>query len=285
MKIAISGVTGSFGREALAYLLEKGVSVNDIVALARTPEKATYAKEQGVEVRPADFDNEEQMVEALKGVDKVLLVSTTEPITAKRVKQHTNVIDAAKVNNVEKIVYTSGVNPSLSPLGDAHVQTEEYLKNSGVNYLIIRNNSYLETKLPDVQMAVNSGRIASTVASGRFGLALRKDYAQAAVNAMLSDKVNETITLAGNLTTYAELAATIGKVLNKDVQFMPLTDEQSLAALKERMPEPVAKIFVANNRAIENGFADVTGPEFEELLGRPVTSIEDGLKELVSKLK
>lgn len=284
MKIAITGVTGQYGKEALAYLLEKKFPKEDIIALARTPEKATFAIENNIEVRPGNFDDKEEMLKSLEGIDRILLVSTTEPNTEKRVQQHINVIEAAKGNQVQKIVYTSAVNPDLSPLGQAHVQTENYLKNCGVPYLILRNNSYLETKIPDIQMAIQSGKIASSITTGKFGLALRCDFAHAGVEALLSNRENETLTLSGELTTYSEFTNMVASALNREVTFIPLNEEQSLDLLKQRMPQPLAEIFVENNKALDKGVTDVTSTDLEDLLGHPMTSLSNGIVELIAKL-
>lgn len=65
MKIAITGASGQLGRLVIERLRNKGLA-SDIVALVRTPSKAT---DLGVEVREADYTRPETLSKALAGVD------------------------------------------------------------------------------------------------------------------------------------------------------------------------------------------------------------------------
>lgn len=84
--IAITGATGQFGAIALDLLKAKHANV---IALVRNP-----AKISDVEVRQFDYSKAEGQVEALQGVDTLILVSSSE--VGQRIQQHKNVIEAAK---------------------------------------------------------------------------------------------------------------------------------------------------------------------------------------------
>ena len=89
MQIAVTGATGQLGR-LVVETLRKRVDPGQIVALARTPNKAA---DLGVEVREADYDRPETLAIALAGVDRLLLISSSE--VGRRAPQHRNVIKAA----------------------------------------------------------------------------------------------------------------------------------------------------------------------------------------------
>src|SRR6478735_6113843 len=91
---AITGATGHLGRLVVAELLARGVPASDVVALARTPEKATDLATRGVTVRRADYSDPATLGAALDGVDVLLLVSGSE--VGRRMPQHAAVIEAAK---------------------------------------------------------------------------------------------------------------------------------------------------------------------------------------------
>ena len=95
--IAITGATGQFGAIALNLLKAKHANV---IALVRSPEKIS-----GVEARKFDYSKTEGQVEALQGVDTLILVSSNE--IGQRFVQHNNVIEAAKKAGVKHIIYTS----------------------------------------------------------------------------------------------------------------------------------------------------------------------------------
>lgn len=95
--IAITGATGQFGAIALDLLKAKQANV---IALVRSPEKIS-----GVEARKFDYSKTEGQVEALQGVDTLILVSSNE--IGQRFVQHNNVIESAKKASVKHIIYTS----------------------------------------------------------------------------------------------------------------------------------------------------------------------------------
>ncbi len=102
MKIAVTTASGNLGAAIINHLKQE-IGVENIIGIARTPEKALSL---GVEIRKGDYNNKEDFNKALKDVDAVLLVSGMDH-PDKRVKQHRNIIEAAKNNGLQKIVYTS----------------------------------------------------------------------------------------------------------------------------------------------------------------------------------
>jgi len=91
--IAITGATGQLGQHVIEELL-KTVPASQIVAIVRNPAKAEALRQQGVVVRQADYTDEAAFTTALNGVDKLLLISSSE--VGQRAVQHQNVINAAK---------------------------------------------------------------------------------------------------------------------------------------------------------------------------------------------
>jgi NAD(P)H dehydrogenase (quinone) len=74
MSIAITGASGRLGRLVVEKLKSK-VGSASIVAMVRDPAKA---QNLGVTVRQADYDQPDQLEHALQGVEKVLLISSSE---------------------------------------------------------------------------------------------------------------------------------------------------------------------------------------------------------------
>ncbi len=127
--IALTGATGQLGHYVLQDLLNT-VPASQIVAIARNPAKAQALSQQGVVVRQADYSDEAALTAALQGVDKLLLISSSE--VGQRAVQHRNVINAAKAAGVKFIAYTSLLHADTSPLGLAaeHIETEQMLADS-----------------------------------------------------------------------------------------------------------------------------------------------------------
>lgn len=141
--IALTGATGQLGHYVLQDLLNT-VPASQIVAIVRNPAKAQALSQQGVVVRQADYSDEAALTAALQGVDKLLLISSSE--VGQRAVQHRNVINAAKAAGVKFIAYTSLLHADTSPLGLAaeHIETEQMLADSGIAYALLRNGWYTE---------------------------------------------------------------------------------------------------------------------------------------------
>ena len=143
MKFAITGATGQLG-ELIIQALLKEIDTKNIIALVRNPNKAESLKNQGIEIRLFDYDQPETLVTALVGVDKLLLISANE--IGRRTPQHKAVIDAAVTAKVPYIAYTSLLNADKSALGLAqeHRETEQLIRQSGLEFTFLRNNWYNE---------------------------------------------------------------------------------------------------------------------------------------------
>jgi len=116
---AVTGASGHLGRFAIEQLLARGVPPSNVVAVVRNLGKATRLAGRGVQVREADYLRPETLGAALAGVNRLLLVSSSE--LGQLAAQHTNVITAARTAGASRIVYTSMLNAddSASPLAGA----------------------------------------------------------------------------------------------------------------------------------------------------------------------
>jgi NAD(P)H dehydrogenase (quinone) len=143
MKIAVTGATGQLGQLVVNGLLEKGTDIK-VIAVARDEKKARPLAERGAEVRVAHYGDPAALEAAFSGVDRLLLISSSE--IGQRIEQHKNVIDAAKAAGVKHIVYTSAPRATTTALVVApeHKATEENILQSGMEYTILRNNWYTE---------------------------------------------------------------------------------------------------------------------------------------------
>src|SRR3546814_5274761 len=90
---AVTGATGQLGRLVLEALLVS-VAPDQIVALVRDPAKLADLAQRGVVVRAFDYARAETLTPALAGVERLLLISSSE--VGQREAQHRAVIEAAK---------------------------------------------------------------------------------------------------------------------------------------------------------------------------------------------
>ena len=95
-KILITGATGHFGKATIEFLLKKGIPTSNIFALVRNKDKATELEKLGITLKVGDYDNYSSLLEAFKGVDKLLLVSGNDVVN--RTKQQEKCCKSCKGN-------------------------------------------------------------------------------------------------------------------------------------------------------------------------------------------
>ncbi len=282
MKYAITGSTGGFGSAAVDHLIAKGVEPSSIAALARSEEKAAGLKKKGVDVRIADYGDKASLTKAFEGVDRVLLVSGSE--VGKRFEQHSNVIEAAKAAGVKLLAYTSitRAESSANPLAPEHKLTESALKESGLNYTVLRNNWYLENYAADVQYAAQTGTLATATADGRVSSALRSEYAEAAVNVLSGEgHAGKTYELSGSPWNFNDLAAAASTVYGTKVNYTPISgDERKAGLLAAGMDDGTAGFYTLLDESIAEGSLDIESSDLKELLGREPADLVKGLTAL-----
>ncbi len=274
---AVTGTTGHLGPLVVRELLARGVPAADVVALARTPEKAA---DLGVPVRRADYSDTATLPEALAGVDVLLLVSGSE--VGRRVAQHTAVIEAAKTAGVQRVAYTSIANAdhSTNPLQPEHKATEDVLRASGLPFTIFRNNWYLENYTGQVPQYLATGEVLGIDGDARIGAATRADMAAATTAALLDEgTAGATFELSGPPITLAGLAEAVTDVTGTKVAYRDVTPEELTAILRGTgLDDGTAGFVVALEESVARGDLDVPGDDLERLLGRPATTLADALR-------
>jgi NAD(P)H dehydrogenase (quinone) len=281
--IAITGATGHLGQLTLTELL-KTIPASQLVAIVRNPAKAETLAQQGVIVRQAEYGDQAALTAALEGVDKLLLISSSE--VGQRAVQHRNVIDAAKAAGVKFIAYTSLLHADRSPLGlhVEHVDTEQYLAASGIPYALLRNGWYSENYLASAPAALAHGVFIGSAGEGKIASATRGDYAAAAAKVISSEgHAGKVYELAGDEAwTLSELAAELSKQSGKPVVYQNLSEADFAAALKGAgLPEAFANLLADSDAGAAKGGLFDSSRTLSTLIGRPTTSIRDSIRAIV----
>jgi NAD(P)H dehydrogenase (quinone) len=273
---AVTGASGQLGRLVIEALL-KTVSADRIVAAVRSPAKASDLAERGVIVREADYSRPDTLGPALAGVDKLLLISSTE--VRGRLPRHQAVIEAAKAAGVSLIAYTSMLHADTSPamLAIEHRQTEEVIAASGLPAVILRNGWYTENHLMALSAALARGAFVGAAKHGRFSSAARQDYAEAAAVVLASEgHAGKTYELAADQAfTLAELAAEVSRQSGKRVGYNDLSEVAFTDVLTSAgLPADLAAVLADADAAASRGALFDDGGALGRLIGHPTTPME-----------
>lgn len=282
--ILVTGATGQLGTAVVQNLLKK-TSANQIAALVRDESKASALKEKGVDIRVGNYDDTASIDKTMQGIEKVLLIAGTDENN--RLRQHQNVVDAAKKAGVQCVAYTSRTlkdrNTLANKLMEGHFQTEDYIRQCGLNYAIFRNVLYMDTIPQFVGERVFDTGINLPTDQGRVPFALRSEMGEAIANALLESGCDNRIYKLTGSESYSfdDVAATLTDLSGKEVDYTSAEKSAFEAQMKERgVPETMVQRVVGFLTDIKNGQEEEVCPDLENLLGRKPVSLQEGLKAL-----
>ncbi|MDX6337995.1 MAG: hypothetical protein QOG05_5335 [Streptosporangiaceae bacterium] len=270
MRFGVTGASGHLGRLVTAGLTTEA-DPREVVLITRTPDAPR--PQPGTTVRLGDFSRPETLDHAFAEIETLLLISTDA--VGVRLGQQCAAIAAAVRAGVGRILYTSVPNPVASNpafVVPDHAGTEAALRESGVQWMALRNNLYAHMQLPSIQKAAAVGRFVANQGEGRAAYVTREDCAAVAVAAMLQsghDSRAYDVTGPEALGT-ADLAALAGD----QVEVVSVTDEEYVGGLvAANLSESLARGLASFGAGIREGYFATVTNVVPDLTGRPATSL------------
>ncbi len=283
MTVLITGATGQLGSLVVKHLLDR-IPASDIAVSVRKPEKAADLSAKGIDVRAGDFNDLALMTTAFKGIETALIISA-EDDNATRIKQHRTAVDAAKAAGVKHIVYTGIVDPKADAdftYSAIHLDTENYIRESGVDFTILRNSFYADLLLAGVPHALETGDFGAPAGDAKITYIPRNDLAEAAAVVLTNpaEHANKTDGLTGTKgVTHDEIAGYIANATGKPIKFVDLPAEVHTGILGSlglpgHLVEALAGLYVGAKK----GDYETVSDDFETLVGRKPQSVENFLQ-------
>ncbi len=279
MNIAVTAASGGLGSAIINQLL-KELPKNQIIGLARSPEKAEFL---GVEIRKGDYNNLDDLLFSLTGIDTVLLISGRDA-PEKRIGQHGNVIKAAKESGVKKIVYTSIfgeiTDTTFSPIIASNRQTEEDVKASSMQWSIGRNGLYIEPDVEYIDTYIKDGKITNCAADGKCAYTTRDELAYAYTKMLLEDKHNgKTYNLCGEAITQQQLTDYLNHAFGTNMVYESISVEEYTKERQKELGEFLGSIIAGIYAGIRSGTTNVKS-DFKKATGREHISWDDYFESL-----
>lgn len=277
--ILITGATGMFGSRVLRESVARGARVRGLV---HSPGRISQVEEAGAEAVVGDLDRPETLPAALKGVERVFLVT---PMDLKGGARGSAVIEAARTAGVGHIVKLHGaVRHDGDVLDRQHQETMRTLRASGLEWTLFSPQTVMETNLLGQADAVRqTGAMWGTAGEGRAAMVAAEDCGRAGGVVMTTEghEGREYAITGPVAVTLTEIAAAMTRVLGRPIAYNDLPEADFKAALLESgMSEEEAEVgILLHYRAFRRGDAELVTNDYEKLTGQTPTTIETWLKD------
>lgn len=283
--ILVTGATGHLGNAAIQSLLKKGVPPYEITALVRDENKAANLKDQGIQIKTGNYNDYDSLKDALVGVDKLLLVSSNE-ITADILVQHKDIINAAKENGVNHIVYTgmdikNYETTAIPFVSQVHKDTTDYLEETGIIYTVLDNTLYADSIGKYIGEAFLESGIFFPAGEGKLPWAVRAEMGEAAAVVLTTPgHEHKTYAITANTAySFEEIADMLSAITGKEVTYLkPDLDTYTGTLVTAGVPKEVVSFLGGFGTAIANGEFDTHRSDLENLLGRKPMELKEFLK-------
>ncbi|MGW7441568.1 NmrA family NAD(P)-binding protein [Streptomyces sp. NPDC054849] len=254
----VIGGTGKTGRKVAEKLAARGCAVR---VGSRRGEPAF------------DWNEPATWLPALEGVDRVYVTYYPDLAFPGAVEQVGAFAEVAVAAGARRLVLLSGRGEEAARL------SEDRLKASGADWTVVRaswfNQNFDESFFLE---SVRAGEIALPTADAVEAFVDTDDIADVVVAVLGDDRhIGRTYELSGpRLLSFADVAAELSKVTGRAIVYVPVSDEDYRAVLRENgLPEDFAELFTlildGRNAQVVHGV--------QEVLGRPARDFADFARE------
>lgn len=277
--ILVTGANGLNGTELLKRLSAHGVPVR---ALVRNRAKASAISAlPNVEIVEGDMKRPDSLVQPLRGVDKAVLISTSNE---EMQEVQVSFIDAAKKAGVKHVVKLSGIIRDVhSPFRFArmHDEIERHLEASGMAYTHLRSGEFMQAYFRNVPTIMSKGALFLALEEARLASFDVGDLAEV-MEIVLTRPGHEgkAYPLTGpESLTMAEVAQRIGAAIGKEVRYVNVSPEEArkarlAAGVPVERADALDELFAERRKGMESRVY----PDAGVLLGRPPTTFSEFAK-------
>jgi uncharacterized protein YbjT (DUF2867 family) len=282
--VAVIGATGTVGPFVVSSLRARGA---DVRVLTRDADRAKSMLASGIDIRPVDIADHDEVIAACTGVASVLLLTShAHDMTDLQLR----IIRALRRLDV-KIVKISGTSSAVNPDGPytlrQHWEVETVLQASGQPYVNLRPNAFMQTLIGQIMLpAVRAtGAVPNAIAGAGISFIDARDIGDSAAVALTTDAWDgQTLVLTGpRPVTYAELAAIIGRRSGWPVEIKEVTPADVRAMMTARgTPQWEAEHFEEMYEMFRRGESEFVSDDVERITGHPPRDVEAYLAETLA---
>jgi uncharacterized protein YbjT (DUF2867 family) len=259
----------------LRRLSASGVAVR---ALVRNPAKAeAIAALPHVEIVQGDMARLETLAAALHGIDRAMLISSSDPVM---LDVQSNFIDAARKAGVKHVVKLSGIMPEIDSafrFARMHGEIEKRLEASGMAFTHLRAGEFMPAYFRQAPNIAAKGAIFLPMEDAKIASIDVGDIAEITAKVLTGmGHEGKTYPLTGpEALTMTEVAEKLSAATGKTIRYVNVPPEDARKAqLAAGMPPYLADALFELFAERRNGKESKVWPDAATLLGRKPTSFD-----------
>jgi uncharacterized protein YbjT (DUF2867 family) len=265
MPILVTGATGSVGGSLVRQLLAQG---HDVRALTRDPDSpAARALPRAVEVVRGDFDRPESLRPALRGVERMHLVSMGGALT-----NGPEILALARDAGVRRLTHLGHDDTSRDdddPLETEHRSLHRVIETSGLEWTHLFPGEFMTNTWEWAGSIRTEGVVRAPFPRWNSSLVHEADVAAVAAVSLLRDgHAGRTYMPTGPVAIRRiDAVRTIGAAIGRDITFVELSPDEARARWLDVYGEEVTEWFLPMGRNPETNATVL--PDVEDVTGRP----------------
>ncbi|RPI34118.1 MAG: SDR family oxidoreductase [Chloroflexota bacterium] len=260
--ILITGATGNTGRELVPQLAKSGRPVRMLV---RDERKVAHIPAH-VERAVGDLDKPETLAPAMRGVEKVFLVTY-------ETQQDANVIEAARRAGVKQVVKLSTLEAEEHKIqvGKWHYEREQLIRSSGLEWTFLRPGMFMSNAIEWWASSIKEqGAVYFPGGKGRVAPVDPRDVAAVAALALTQPgHCGQVYALTGpELLNIKEMVQIISQVLGRPLRYADIPPlAAKLFMLRSGMDRELVKALMEMLRSLRKNEGAILTDTVEQVTG------------------
>jgi uncharacterized protein YbjT (DUF2867 family) len=291
--ILVTGATGTVGSEVVKQLLSAKGERKDIKAAARSANDSTF-RNLGVQALELDYNKPDTLSAALRGVDKLFLLT---PFQSNMVDLTSNLVNEAKKAGVKYIVKQSvlgadDAEQAITP-SRLHRQAEKVIEESGIPFTFLRPNFFMQNFITFYSNFIKTqGAFYVPAGDAKASFVDVRDIAAVAVQSLSSkngesDDTRKAYDITGaEALSYGEAAEILSKELAKKVNYVNISDEDARKGMKDMgADEWTINSMIELFGITRAGYLSEISPAVEQVTGNKPTTFSQFARDYASAFK
>lgn len=288
MTILVTGATGTVGSEIVKQLSSTSGKVRAAVHSVR---KAEYIKHSGVELVEIDYKKPETITAALRGIEKLFLLS---PFVPEMVEISSMVISEAKkagINHIVKLSAMGAEDPNaIVTVARLHRQVELDIERSGMSYTFLRPNFFMQNFVTSLSNTIkNQDAFYMPTEDGKASYVDVRDIASVAVRTITEDSKHhgKAYTITGQETlSHYQTAEILSNVVGKKVTYVNISESEAQKGLEATgMSKWLVDSMMELNKFMREGHASKITDTVEKVTGNKPISFKEFVQDNIVYFK